>query len=113
MDEQKLFNNDIFSFIEKIITRKENYKYFKEDVNKYRELLKQCCKNQGPDKINIRCLCYQGKNDTDLLHLFEPYTDNEKLELIDETNVDDILPKMDEKNTKMDETRQNSDIVND
>ena len=113
MDGQKILNDDIFSFIEKIITRKENYKYFKEDVKKYRELLKQCSTIQGPDKINVRCLCYQGKNDTDLLHLFEPYTDNDKLELIDETNVADILPKMDENITKMDEIIQNSDIVND
>ena len=105
MDEQKIFNDQIFSFIENLITRKENNQFFKEDAKKYLDLLKQSKKIHGSEKNNVRCLCYSGKNNTDFLHIFDPYSD-EEINLKDDYDITELIQnntKIDENNTKIDE----------
>lgn len=117
MDDQRLFNNQIFSFLEELITRESNKQFFREDARKYRDLLKQCIKIHGADKNDIRCLCYCGKSNTNLLQLFDPYTDIEP-ELKDEnifdaTELYNNNTKIDNDNTKIDNDKEIIIDVND
>lgn len=110
MDEQKLLNDQLFSFIEDLITRSENKSYLKDDAKRYLSLLKINKKING-NKSSIRCLYYDGKDGQKCLHLFDPFSDDE-INMLDDTDISDFLTKIDENKIKMDENKPKIDENN-